>query len=107
LSTYGNLVVAIDVSQLSCSFVMNVRRLRMAPSCVPVGQLASQYGVVRAMWMCGVSYGFSKVFPSFANSSASSFPVMLVCARTLCMEILWGVQYIFLIMAAMSSLCGW
>jgi hypothetical protein len=87
--------VAAAVSRLSCSFVMNVRRLRMAPSCVPVGQLASQYGVVRAMWMCGVSSGFSKVFPSFANSSASSFPEMPVCARTLCMEILWGVQFFF------------
>jgi hypothetical protein len=48
-STYGNLVLATAVSKLSCSFVMNVRKLRMAPSCVPVGQLASQYRVGRAM----------------------------------------------------------
>jgi hypothetical protein len=107
LSTYGNLCLAMVVSKLSCSFVMNVRKLRMAPSCVPVGQLASQYGVVRAMCMCGVCSGFSKLFPSFASSSASSFPIMPVCARTLCMWILWGVQYIFLTMAAMSSLSGW
>jgi hypothetical protein len=70
------------VSKLSCAFVMNVHKLRMAPSCVPVGQLASQYGVGRAMWMCGVCSGFSKLFPSFARSSASSFPVMPVWART-------------------------
>ena len=30
------------VSKLSCVFVMNVRKLRMAPSCVLVGLLASQ-----------------------------------------------------------------
>jgi hypothetical protein len=42
--------------------------------------------------MCGVCFGFSMVVPSFANSSASSLPVMPVCARTLCMWILWGVQ---------------
>jgi hypothetical protein len=36
-------------SVFSCSFVMNVRRLRMASSCVVVGQLASQYGVGWAM----------------------------------------------------------
>ena len=42
LSTYGNLFMAKAASRLSCAFVMNVRRLRMAPSCVPVGQLASQ-----------------------------------------------------------------
>jgi hypothetical protein len=33
--------MAKAVSKLSCVFVMNVRKLRMAPSCVPVGQLAS------------------------------------------------------------------
>ena len=107
LSTYGNLFLVVVVSKLSCSIVMNVRKLRMAPSCVPVGLLASQYGVGRAMWMCGVCSGFSRLFPSFASSSASSFPRMPVCARTLCMEILWGVQYIFLTMAAMSNLSGW
>ena len=35
--------------------------------------------------MCGVCSGLSKLFPSFARSSANSFPVMPVCARTLCM----------------------
>jgi hypothetical protein len=45
LSTYGNLCLARFVSLFPCSFVMNVRRLRMALSCVDVGQLASQYGV--------------------------------------------------------------
>ena len=99
--------MAVAVSKLSCARVMNVRKFCMAPSCVLVGQLASQYGVGRAMWMWGVCSGFSRVFPSFASSLASSFPRMLVCARTLCMKILWGVQYIFLTMAAMSNLSGW
>ena len=44
LSTYGNVFMAALVSRLPCSFVINVRRLRMAPLCVAVGQLASQYG---------------------------------------------------------------
>jgi hypothetical protein len=35
--------------------------------------------------MCGVLFGFFMVVPSFASSSAKSFPVMPVCARTLCM----------------------
>ena len=42
LSIYGKLFMAADFSRLVCSFVMNVRRLRMAPSCVAIGQLASQ-----------------------------------------------------------------
>ena len=42
MSTYGNLFMAKVVSRVLCVFVMNVRKLRMAPSCVPVGQLASQ-----------------------------------------------------------------
>jgi hypothetical protein len=46
---YGNLFVATATSRVSCCFVINVRKLRMAPSCVPVGQLASQYGVGQAM----------------------------------------------------------
>jgi hypothetical protein len=107
LSTYENLLLAMDVSRWPCSFGMNVRKLRMAPSCVVVGQLASQYGVGRAMWMCGVLSSFSLVVPAFASSSANPFPVMPKCARTLCMWILCGVQYIFLSMAAMSSLSGW
>ena len=63
LSTYGNFFLANAVSRVSCSFVMNVWRLRMAPSCVAVGQLASQYGVGWAMCMCGVVYGFSLSVP--------------------------------------------
>ena len=42
LFTYRNLFTAKAVSKASCVFVMNVLKLRMAPSCVPVGQLASQ-----------------------------------------------------------------
>ena len=47
-----------SVSRFSCSFVMNVQRLWMAPSCVPIGRLASQYGVGWAMCICGVLFGF-------------------------------------------------
>jgi hypothetical protein len=90
-----------------CSFVMNVRRLRMPPSCVAVGQLASQYGVEWAMCICGVASGLSLVVPSLASLSATSFPMMLVWARTLCMWILCEVQYICLTIAAMSSLFRW
>ena len=107
MSTYGNLCLARFASLVLCSFVMNVRRLRMAPSCVAVGQLASQYGVEWAVCMRGVASGFSLVVPSFANSSASSLPVMPVWARTLCMCILYGVQYICRTIAAMRSLSGW
>jgi hypothetical protein len=107
LSTYGNLCLARFASLFPCSFVMNVRRLRMAPSCVVVGQLASQYGVEWPMCICGVASGFSLVVPSFARSSAITFPVMPVRARTLCMWILCGVQYICRTIAAMSNLSGW
>lgn len=85
LATYGNLWLARVFSWDSCVLDINVRRLRMAPSCVAVGQLASQYGVAWAVWMCGVFVGFSWVVPIFASSSAISFPVMPECARTLCM----------------------
>ena len=42
--------------------------------------------------MCGVLVGFSLSVPSLASVSAISFPVMPVCARTLCMWIMCGVQ---------------
>ena len=35
------------------SFVINVRRLRMASSCVVVGQLASQYGMLVGFSLVG------------------------------------------------------
>ena len=107
LLTYGNFLLADACSWFSCSFIMNVRRLRMAPSCVAVGQLASQYGVVRAMCIRGVMSGLSCCVLAFASVSTISLPLMHVCARTLCMWIICGVQYIWLIMAAMSSLSGW
>jgi hypothetical protein len=69
LSTYGNLCLARFASLVSCSLVMNVRKLRMAPSCVVVGQLASQYGVVWAVWIRGVVSGFSLLFPLFADDT--------------------------------------
>ena len=59
LLMYGNVLLADEFSRFSCSFVMYVRRLRTVPSCVAVGQLASQYGVVRAMCIRGVISGFS------------------------------------------------
>ena len=107
MSTYGNLCLAISVSRDSCSLVMNVLRLRMAPSCVVVGQPANQYGVECAICMWGVEDGFSLRVPSLASVSAISFPMMPVWARTLCMCILCGVQYICRMMAAMSNLSGW
>ena len=107
LSTYGNLCLAISISRDSCSFVMNVLRLCMAPLCVVVGQPANQYGVGCAMCMWGVGDGFSLWVPSLASVSAISFPIMHVCARTLCMCIMCGVQYICRMMAAMSRLSGW
>jgi hypothetical protein len=59
--------------------------------------------------MCirGVASGFSLVVPSFASSSAISFPVMPVWARTLCMWISYGVQYICRTIAVVSILSGW
>ena len=66
----------------------------MAPSCVVVRQLASQYGVGCAVCMCGVVVGFSLSVSSLARASTISFPVILTCARTLCMWIMCGVQYI-------------
>ena len=107
LSTYGNLCFAISVFRDSCSFVMNVFRLHMAPSCVDVGQPANQYGVEFAICMWGVEDGFSLRVPSLASVSAISFPMMHVCARTLCMCTLCGVQYICRMMAAMSNLARW
>jgi hypothetical protein len=106
LSTYGNLYLVEVLYMFPCSFVMNVCRLRMAPSCVDVGQLANQYGVEWVVWMCGVLVSFSLVVPSFASVSIVSFPVIPECARTLCMWILCGVQYICRTMAAISSLFG-
>jgi hypothetical protein len=50
-STYGNFRRALAISRLLCSLVMNLCIFLRAPSCVAVGQLASQYGVVHAMWM--------------------------------------------------------
>ena len=107
LLTYGNFLLADVFSRFSCSFVMNVWRFWMAPSCVVVGQLASQCGVVRAMRIRGVISGLSFCVPSFASVFAISFPLMPVCARTLCMWIICGVQYIWWIMTAISSLSGW
>ena len=107
LLTYGYFRLADAYSWFLCSFVINVRRFRIAPSCVPVGQLANQYGVVQAMCIRGVMLGLSRCVPVFASVSAISFPLMFVCARTLCMCIVCGVQYIWLIMVAMSSLSWW
>ena len=39
----------------------------MAPSCVAVGQLASQYGEGLAMCICGVLFGFSFSVPALAS----------------------------------------
>ena len=63
LSTYENLFWANVVFRVLCSFVMDVLRLQMAPSCVVVGQLANQYGVGWAMCMWGVVDGLSLKVP--------------------------------------------
>ena len=69
----------------------------MAPSCVAVGQLASQYGVGWAICICGVLYSLYLRFPSLASVSAISLPIMPECARALCACTI----------AAMSNLSGW
>ena len=51
LPTYGNLAWAVLTSWLSWAFVTNVCKLQMAPSCVVVGQLASQEGVIWVVCM--------------------------------------------------------
>ena len=56
--------------------------------------------------MCGVVSGFSFSVPSLASVSAISLPLMPMCAFTLCMWIVCGVQYICRTMAAMSNLSG-
>ncbi len=81
-------------------------RFLIDPSCVVLGQLASQYGDAWARCMWGVGVSFSLSVPSLARVSAISLPMIPVCARTLWMEIVYGVQYIWCIMAAMSSLSG-
>jgi hypothetical protein len=58
------------------------------------------------MCMWGVVDGFSLRVPSLASVSVISFPTMLECARTLCMWIVCGVQYICCMMVAMSKLSG-
>ena len=54
LSTYGYLFWVALTSRLSCASVTNVCIFLMAPSCVVVGQLASQEGVAWATCMWGV-----------------------------------------------------
>ena len=51
------------------------------------------------MCICGVLFGFSLSVPSLASLSNISLLLMHVCARTLCMWIICGVQYIQCIMA--------
>ena len=67
-------------------------KFRIAPSCVAVGQLASQYGVAWAICIWGAAVGFSLSAPSLASVVAIWFHVMLVWALTLCMCIKCGVQ---------------
>ena len=79
----------------------------MAPSCVAVRQLASQYGVGCVVCMRGVLVGFSLSDPSLTRVSTISFPTMPTCARTLCMWMMCGVQCICRTIVAISSLSGW
>ena len=57
-----------------------------------IGQLASQYGVGWVACMCGVFSSLVLKFPLLAKVSAISLPIIPVCARTLCMWIVYGVQ---------------
>ena len=75
----------------------------MASSCVGVGQLASQYGIVWAIGMWWLAWFFFLCPPSFAREHAFSFLVIHVCTLTLWMMILHVVQYIWCTIAAMSS----
>lgn len=74
------MVLAISISRFLYSFVINVWRLQIAPSCEVVGQLASQYGVVCAMCICWVAVGFSMSVHVLGSVSAISFPIMPECA---------------------------
>ena len=58
LSTYGNLCLVEAALRVLCPFIMNVWSLCIAPSCVAVGELASQLGVAWAMCIWGVGDGF-------------------------------------------------
>ena len=60
-----------------------------------------------AICICGMSVGFSFSVTSLASVSAISFPVIHKCARTLCMWIVCGVQYIWCPMVDMSNFLGW
>ena len=64
----------------------------MAPSCVAIGQLASQYSFECAVCMCGVFSDFVSRLPWLARLSAISLPIIPACARTLCMWMEYGVQ---------------
>lgn len=87
----------VEVCHFKCSLLICVRKLYMAPSCVAVEQLASQYKLVWAM--CGVGWGgvWLAIYlstPSFARAFVFSFPIISMCAQTWWMEILCVVQYI-------------
>lgn len=56
---YGNLFSARMVLFALCVLLMDVCRLRMAPSWVANGLVASQYGVVRTMHIIGVGISLS------------------------------------------------
>ena len=55
------------------------------------------------MCMYGVMSDLSLSVPSLASMYAISFPLIPMCARTLCMCIMCGVQYIWCMMAAMVT----
>ena len=57
--------------------------------------------------MQGVVVDISLSVPSLASVSTILFPVMPKCARTLCMWIVCGVQYIWCIVSAINILFGW
>ena len=66
-SLHVNLDYAILNFWFLCSLLMCVCRFRMAPVCVPVETLLSQYGVVWVVYSLGVLVCLFKRAPLFAN----------------------------------------
>lgn len=59
----------------------------MTPSCIAMGLVASQYGIVWAMCINGVRVSLSFWAPLFATMSTISLLRISVCAQTLWMII--------------------
>ena len=65
----------------------------MAPSRVVVGLLASQYGVVWAVWIRGVVVGLSLSVPSLARVLAFHFHISRACMYFMDVNHVWSPLY--------------